>query len=67
MRSREEFVKKFRNHLAGGFLYGAASDLKDGPVTKAARSIEILPEVEKLLAAMYEYVAEKNGVTNGAK
>lgn len=51
--TREQFQKKWRNHLAGLALFGVVSEVKDGTLARAARVLEIPAEVERLLGMMY--------------
>lgn len=53
MKTREEFVRKWKNHLAGMALYGTVSEMREGPLVRASRALEIPAEVERLLGMMY--------------
>jgi hypothetical protein len=53
-QTREEFVRRWRTHLAGLALYGVASEMKDGLLVRAGRVLEIPAEVERLLGLMYD-------------
>lgn len=54
MRTKEEFIRRWRNHLAGMALFGAVSDLRDGQMTRAAKILDIPGEVEKLLGQLWD-------------
>ncbi len=64
MKSRAEFVDKFRCHVAGMALFGVASEAKDGPMVRASKTLDIPERVEVLLGQMWDWLtaAEK---TNG--
>jgi hypothetical protein len=53
MKTKEEFVARWRCHLAGLALFGVASDQQDGPLKRASKVLEIPAQVEKLLGQMY--------------
>jgi hypothetical protein len=55
-QSRDEFIRRWRTHLAGLALYGVASEMKDGLLVRAGRVLEIPAEVERLLGLMYDGV-----------
>lgn len=57
--SREDFVKRWRNHIAGLALFGVASEAKDGPLARAAKILEIPAEVERILGMMHDSLAPK--------
>ncbi len=56
MLSKEAFIEKWRNHIAGLALYGTISDLRDSPMTRATRHMQIPALVEKTLGQMYESI-----------
>lgn len=58
MKTEAEFIRRFHKHLAGGFLFGAASEMKDGTLRRASRALEIPEETRKLLVQMYRFLAE---------
>lgn len=53
MKTREEFVARWRCHLAGLALFGVASDTRDGAMVRASKVLEIPGQIEKLLGQMY--------------
>ncbi len=53
-RTRDEFVRLWRTHLAGLALYGAVGDRNDGPLSRAGKVFEIPSQVESLLGKMYD-------------
>lgn len=57
MKTREEFIARWRCHLAGLALFGVASDQQDGPLKRASKVLEIPAQVEKLLGQMYADLA----------
>lgn len=57
MKTKEEFVARWRCHLAGLALFGIASETKDGPMVRASKVLEIPAQVEKLLGQMYADIA----------
>lgn len=67
--SKEEFVRRWRFHLAGLALFGAYSDQRDGILARAAKVWDVPAEVEKLLGLLWQDAQPKeikpaNG-TNG--
>lgn len=62
--TKEQFQKKWRNHLAGLALFGMASEVKDGTLARAARALEIPAEVERILGLMYADLATEEQPTN---
>lgn len=54
MRTRDEFVRRWRLHIAGLALYGRYSEERDGLATRTARVLEIPAEVEKLLGMLWD-------------
>lgn len=73
MRTKEEFVARWRNHVAGLALYGLIAELNapgQRRISDAGRALEIPGQVERLLGQMYDDLArqqtadraEKNGV-----
>lgn len=57
--TKDEFKNRWRYRLAGIALYGAVSELKDGPLVRASKVYEIPAQVEQLLEAMYADLAPK--------
>jgi len=57
--TKDEFTRRWRHKLAGLALYGAVSDVKDGPMTRAAKVWDIPAEVERLLAMMFDDLTPK--------
>ena len=53
-RTREEFIDRWRKHLAGLALYGTLSEIRDGPLARASKVLEIPAEVERLLGQMFD-------------
>ncbi len=60
MRSRDEFIERWKRHIAGMALFGIASEAKDGPLARTAKILEIPEHAEQLLGAMYDYLAKDN-------
>lgn len=56
-RTREEFLKKWSKYMAGIALYGTCSELRDSPLAKAGKALDIPAEVEDLLGKMYDDLA----------
>lgn len=52
--TREEFVKKWEAAVSGMALCGLASELKDGPIARGSRALDIPDDVRKLLARLYD-------------
>lgn len=50
---RDEWIRKWRCHLAGLALCGTASEIRDGPLARASRALDIPAEVDRLLGQMY--------------
>ena len=57
MKTREEFISRWRCHLAGLALFGVASETKDGAMVRASKVLDIPAQVEKLLGQMYADLA----------
>lgn len=55
--SRDEFIRKWKCHLAGLALYGIAFEAKEGPLARAGRALEVPAEVERLLRLIYADLA----------
>jgi hypothetical protein len=68
-RSREDFVNRWKKHLAGLALYGAVSEARDGPMVRASKMFNIPAEVEKLLGQLYDDLAPKEAlkIANGGQ
>ena len=67
--TREEWMKRWRWRIAGGFAYGYAAEEKMGPMARGQYQLNLAEEVEKLLAAMYadaQPEAPKPEARNGA-
>lgn len=54
MRSRAEFVERWKRTVAGMALFGLASEARDGLLARTAKILEIPDEVEALLGRMYD-------------
>jgi hypothetical protein len=65
--TREEFVCRWRNHLAGMALYGAVSELRDGPLMRASRVLDIPSAVESLLGRLYDDATRSEPATRPAQ
>lgn len=59
MKSKDEFVNRWKCHVAGLALFGVASEIKDGPLARASKIMDIPSQVEKLLAQMYADLTEE--------
>lgn len=57
MKSRQEFQQKWKNYVAGMALFGTVSEIRDGPLVRATKVMDIPAEVERLLGLMYDDVA----------
>jgi hypothetical protein len=57
-KTREQFVDRWKKHLAGMALFGVASETNDGALAMAGKILEIPGEVEQLLALMYDFVTQ---------
>ncbi len=55
--SRDDFVRKWRNHLAGLALFGVVSEQRDGPLVRAAKVMDIPAEVDRILGMMHRDLA----------
>lgn len=53
-RTRDDFVERWKRHIAGMALFGTVSELRDGPMVRAAKILEIPAQVEDLLGKMYD-------------
>jgi hypothetical protein len=54
VRSKDDFIARWRFRLAGLALYGACSERSDGPMRKIERVYEIPGEVERLLGLLWD-------------
>ena len=52
--TRDEFIKRWRTHLAGLAIFGFASDSKDGPMVRATKILDIPADVERLAGKMFD-------------
>lgn len=57
MVTKEEFIERFRQATAGMALYGLAMELDGGYIAKTTHALKIPAMVEKVLGAMYEFMA----------
>lgn len=57
MRSKEEFVKRFKVIQAGWGLYGQYTETKLGPMERAMHALNIPDEAERMLAMFYDWLA----------
>lgn len=58
-RSKNEFVERWKRHLAGLALYGIWHESTQGPLVRAGHALSIPAEVEKLLGLLYDDLAPK--------
>ena len=58
--TREQFIKKWNKYIAGLALYGTISERNDGPLTRAAKIMDIPAEVEALLGRLYDSARESD-------
>jgi hypothetical protein len=66
--TEEDFVRKWKKHVACLAFFGVVSEAKDGLLQRASRMMEIPDEVEKLLKAMYkDLVVTTQAVTQGLR
>jgi hypothetical protein len=63
--TREQFIERWKRHVAGMALFGVVSELRDGPLTRAGKIMEIPAEVEKLLGQLYDSAQPQKAETNG--
>lgn len=62
----EEFVRRWRERVAGMALFGVASEVKDGPLARATYVLEIPERVEQLLTNMWNDIhRDKEQLKNG--
>jgi len=59
MKSKAQFVDRWRIHVAGLALYGLVIDTTQGPMIRAGHAIKIPQVVEDLLARMYDDLQEQ--------
>lgn len=52
--TRDQFISRWRTQLAGLALYGSVSEIKDGPLARASKILEIPDTVEMVLGKMYD-------------
>lgn len=57
MKTKQEFTNRWKHKLAGMALYGVASEVNDGPITRAGKIFDVPAEVERLLGMMYDELA----------
>ncbi len=51
--TRDDFVKKWKPLLAGIALCGLVSELRDAPMQRGAKALDIPADVERWLSALY--------------
>ncbi len=63
--SKDDFVKKWRKHLAAVALFGYVSESKDKPMERAAKIMDIPADTDALLARIYDDLDDRkpNGAT----
>lgn len=70
MKTKQEFIERWKKHVAGMAMFGMASERNDGPLLRASKLFELPAEVEKLLGQMYDDVTavpkEIKPVVNGS-
>lgn len=54
------FMARFRRTTAGGFLFGFVSEIKDGPLTRASKCLDIPNEVDAYLNTIFDYFVPKD-------
>lgn len=59
MKSREQFIERWKRHIAGMALFGVVSEVRDGPLARAAKVLDLPAEVERLLGLMYDDLAKQ--------
>ncbi len=66
MKTKEEFIARWRVHMAGLALFGVVSEVRESTQARASKALDIPGQVEKLLAQMYEDLGlAKKLETNG--
>jgi hypothetical protein len=63
--TRDQFVARWKNHLAGMALFGAVSELRDGPLARAAKVMDIPAAVESLLGKMFDDATKDQPAPSG--
>lgn len=53
-RSRKDYIERWRRVLAGIALYGTTSEIKDGPLARASKILDIPDEVERFLGQQWD-------------
>lgn len=61
--NRDEFIKRWRFHLAGGFVYGYAAETQLGPVQQAKYQQEITKHIDELLGHMFDSLHQQKPKT----
>lgn len=68
MKSREQFIERWKKHLAGLALFGTASEKNDGPLVRASKIFDLPSEVTALLGMMYDDIGiTPSGSTHAVK
>lgn len=55
--SKQKFIDEWKHKLTGIAVFGAVSEMNDGPLVRAGKIFELPKEVEKLLGAMYDSIS----------
>lgn len=63
--TRDDFIRRWKCHVAGMALFGYVSDRKDDAQTRAMKIYDIPGEVERLLGKMYDDMAKPEPAQNG--
>lgn len=61
--TRDDFIKRWKFHLAGGFVYGYHADAHMGPAAKAQYQHEITKHVDELLGHMFDSIYQQKPKT----
>ena len=58
VKTRDEFIEKFRFYLGGMAMYGYVSEERDGPMERAKKWRTITDSTDKLLGQMFDWITE---------
>ena len=60
MKSKTEFIERWKLQMVGLAMYGVTSERNDGLMSRSARILELPKEVQGLLGAMYDSLDPEN-------
>lgn len=63
--TREQFIKRWEREMAGWGLMAMVNDLREGPMAKAQRVLDIPDDARRLLGRLYDDLFPQANKENG--